>query len=582
MLNLKGKMKMKNLKNILRATVTALGLFIIGTTQSQNISGHFFGQNAWMPDTIGNANNCTDPPCILNGKLQQNWGNIKDSKAQLVRFGGIAPDKNMPTNYQYIKMIDAIRANGMEPIMQVPFYNNRYTAAQAAAIVNYINVTMGKNIKYWVIGNEPDLAYSYNSAQQVAAYFKPFASAMKAVDPNILIIGPECAWFNKNIIDGLTTPNGPYDITGRDAAGRTYLDIISFHFYGFNGTQTRPDVLTKLTAADQLQDNLVYLNNRVDVCNAIHNRPGTSAIKTAITEANINWQNASTDNLYGVGANSFVGGQFIAEMMAVGMKNKVDFINMWSTVEGNNTELNIGYIDAVNGHKKPSYYHFKMMAEAFKGAFANGTTNVANVKAFGSNNGQTISVMILNQDQNNTYNYALKLNSSAITGNAALKININAGSSIETSGTIQPQSTLLLEFDGRGVLVKKTEYTIANAAANVPPTVTSNAPSTTTGLPSDQDPYVNLKGFNIKLYPNPANSKFTIELDRNNPQQKDFDIDIFDIMGRLIVTKKTTFLDRVQVLDLTGNSLAEAVYVVRVKESDDKDNVRAEKIVLFK
>jgi hypothetical protein len=575
-------MEMKNFKNILRATVTAVGLFIFGNTNAQNISGHFFGQNAWMPDTVGNANNCTDPPCILNGKLHQNWGNIRDSKAQLVRFGGISPDKNVPTNYQYIKMIDAIRANGMEPIIQVPFYNNRYTASQAAAIVNYINVTMGKNVKYWVIGNEPDLAYSYTTAQQVAAYFKPFASAMKAVDPNILIIGPECAWFNKNIIDGLTTPNGPYDITGRDAAGRTYLDIISFHYYAFNGTQTRPDLITKLTGADQLQDNLVYLNNRVDATNAIHNRSGSSALKTAITEANINWQNASTDNMYGVGANSFIGGQFIAEMMAVGMKNKVDFINMWSTVEGNNTELNIGYIDAVNGHKKPSYYHFKMMAESFKGAFANGTTNVANVKAFGSNNGQTISVMIVNEDQNNTYNYALKLNSSAISGNAALKININAGSSVETSGTIQPQSTLLLEFDARGVVVKRTEYTIGNAVANQPPTVITNSPTTTTGLPSDQDPYASVKGFNMKLYPNPANSKFTIEIDRNNPQQKEFDIDIFDVMGRLIVSKKTTFLERVQALDLTGNSMAEAVYIVRVKESDDKDNVRAEKIVLFK
>jgi hypothetical protein len=224
-----------------------------------------------------------------------------------------------------------------------------------------------------------------------------------------------------------------------------------------------------------------------------------------------------------------------------------------------------------------------MMAEAFKGAYATGTTNIANVKALGSNNGQTISVMIMNEDQTNPYNYSLKLNSSAITGNSPLKINIDAGSGIETSGTLLPQSTLLLEFDGRGVVVKKTEYTLANHAANnLPPTVTGTNSTVATGIATNEDSYVNLKGFQIKLYPNPANSKFTIELDRKNPQQAEFDIDIFDIMGRLIVTKKTTFLERKQELDLSGNSLAEAVYIVRVKEHEDKDNVRAEKIVLFK
>jgi hypothetical protein len=583
MMNLKGKINMKNLKNVFKITVTALVLFF-GTAKAQNISGHFFGQNAWMPDTVGNANACTDPPCILNGKLHQNWGNIKDSKAQIIRFGGIAPDKNMPTNYQYIRMIDAIRGNGMEPIMQVPFYNNRYTAQQAAEIVNYINKTMGKNVKYWVIGNEPDLAYQYSNAQQVAAYIKPFASAMKAVDPSILIIGPECAWFNKGIIDGLTTPNGPYDITGRDAAGRTYVDIISFHYYAFNGSQSRNDVITKLTSVDNLQDNLAYLNNRLNTCNATHGRTGSTMLKPAVTEANVNWQNPSSDNLSGVGANSFIGGQFIAEMLSVGMKNNVDFINMWSTVEGNNTELNIGYIDVMNGGKKPSYYHFKMVAENFKGTYLNGTTNQPNVKAFGCNNAGNTVVMLMNQDQGNTFNYALRLGTGTVTGTEALKVNINAGKTLEHRGTLEAQSSIILEFNPQGVLVKSIEYSLMKQAlANKEPLVLLHESTSipVTGLPSDQS-VVDLKGFNVKMFPNPAKNKFTIELDRNNPQQAKFDIDIFDIMGRLIYNRTTTFLERKQELDLEGNSLAEAVYIVRVREAEDKDNVRTNKMVLFK
>ena len=114
---------------------------------SQSISEQFFGVNAWMPDTIGNASACIDPPCILNGKLHKKWNDVKNSGAKIVRFGGIAPDKNKPTNFQYIRMIDSIRAKGMEPIIQVPFRNYRYSAQQAAAIVNYINITMSRNIK---------------------------------------------------------------------------------------------------------------------------------------------------------------------------------------------------------------------------------------------------------------------------------------------------------------------------------------------------------------------------------------------------------------------------------------------------
>jgi hypothetical protein len=154
---------MTNLKRVCRVGLTFILLTLVKNSFSQTISPGVFGQNAWMPDTIGNVNNCTDPPCIFNGKLYQQWGNIKRSGATMIRYGGTAVDKNIPTNYQYVRMIDSIRANGMEPIIQVPFYNHRYTAQQAAAIVQYINITKGKNIKYWVIGNEPNLGYSYTT-----------------------------------------------------------------------------------------------------------------------------------------------------------------------------------------------------------------------------------------------------------------------------------------------------------------------------------------------------------------------------------------------------------------------------------
>ncbi|MCE3225906.1 MAG: hypothetical protein K0S32_457 [Bacteroidetes bacterium] len=564
---------MKNVKKMSQVLLFVLSfLFISKSGNAQIISPIFFGQNAWMPDSIGNA--------VYGGKLHQNWGKVQDSKAKLIRFGGISPDKNKPSNFQYIKMIDSIRAKGMEPVIQVPFHNWQYTAQQAADIVQYVNIVKGRNIKYWVIGNEPDLEYAYTNASQVAAYIKPFASAMKAVDPTILTIGPECAWFNHSIINGLTTPNGPDDITGKDAAGRYYVDIISFHTYPFDGSQSRAQVISKLTSANGFGDNLANLNTRITACNTAHGRTGTSALKTAVTEANVNYKNAASDNLYGVGVNSFIGGQFIAEMFGVGLKNNVSFMNIWSVIEGNNQELNIGYIDRVTGNKKPAYYHFKMMAEHFSGYYANGTTNNANVKAIGSVNGATTTVMVMNQDLSNGYNFTVRLNSSAVSGSNPLKININANVNAEYSAAIPAQSTMLYVFVN-GALSKKVEYTLNNhAASNLPPTVTNLGVAT--AVNENENDLGDIKGFKINVYPNPCNSKFTIEMDKKNSQGKKLVVELFDIMGRLVYTKTSVFEERVQEIDLQGNSIAEAVYIVRVHEKEDKDNTQSEKIIIFK
>jgi len=564
---------MKKIKNLLQISLLIISLILIKNTIAQPISNHFFGENAWMPDTIGNANACTEPPCILYGKLHKQWNPVKSSKASIVRFGGIAADKNIPTNYQYIRMIDSIRANGMEPIIQIPFSNYRYTAQQAAAIVKYINVTKARNIKYWIIGNEPDLGYSFTNASQIANYFKPFASAMKNVDASILIVGPEVAWFNYPIITGLTTVGGPDDITGKDANGHYYLDVISFHTYPFDGSQKRSDVVSKLTAANSLQDNLTYLNSRVAACNIAHSRTGVTMLKTAITEANINWQNNASDNLNGVGANSFIGGQFIAEMMGIGMKNSLDFINIWSVVEGNATATNIGFIDAVTYNKKPSFFHFKLLAENFKGNYLNGTTNQAMVKSFGSNSGKEINVLILNEDLNNQFNFTVRLNSDAISGGNSLNININAGIPNEYTDVIPSQATVLLTFNSAGTIIKRQVYSLeAHAALNLPPTLTEFI---TTAIVEDIKS--NTSDLDLNVFPNPSIGKFTVELNKEN-SGKNIEIAVVNSLGQEVYRTTSNFLNGREEIELS-EAVADGIYFVRVK---DGENIFTKEMMLKK
>ena len=443
------------------------------------ISPHFAGINAWMPYQIGSHK--------YYGKLETKWADVQASGVQIMRYGGngvdhwadplwVDPsDSTKSTLKQYLTMVDSMRSRGIEPVLQVPVYDWTYSASQAADIVRYINVTNSRAVKYWVIGNEPDLdsgVYNYTTAAQVAAYIKPFATAMKEVDPTIKIIGPEITWYDEDFIDDLTSCNGGADdITGMDGNGNYYVDIISFHAYhGFGGSQSRADVISKLMSSGSFNDDLATLKSRLATCNSYHGRTGDNVLQMAVTEANVNHQNPSGDSLTGVGAKSFIGGQFWAEMMGIAMQQGVDFITFWSTIEGDE----LGFISGDGTILRPSYYHFQMMAQNFRGNSVTATDNQSNVKTFGAQDVDQIAVMIMNQDQSSSFNYTVRLNTGSVSGTHPLKINIDAGVAVEYNETISTESSIVLIFDTSGAIKKKIEYKLnGHANSSLPPTVTN-------------------------------------------------------------------------------------------------------------
>jgi hypothetical protein len=335
--------------------------------------------------------------------------------------------------------------------------------------------------------------------------------------------------------------------------------------------------MTKLTGSNQLQDNLIALNARIANCNSFHGRTGSAGLKTAITEANVNYKNNSSDDLNGTGVNSFVGGQFVAEMLGIGMKNKVDFINMWSVVEGNTLALNIGYIDGATGNKKPAYYHYKMMADNFKGSVAVSTTNKTNVKAFASKNATTNTVMILNEELTADYNYTVRLNTTAISSSNPLKVNVDAGIANEYNDVIPAQSTVVLVFNSAGTLIKKIEYSLTNhAVANLAPTTTQFI---STGIAGTSETTVETGKFDINVYPNPSVGRFTVALNKGGVADKTFDIEMFNLLGQEVYRKTSSFENGKEVVEVDSKSLAAGAYIVRVKKGD---NVAVKRVVLNK
>ncbi|HEX6641183.1 MAG TPA: hypothetical protein VF215_08715 [Thermoanaerobaculia bacterium] len=211
------------------------------------------------------------------------------------------------------------------------------------------------------------------------------------------------------------------------------------------------------------QQRLGALKTRLTGC---HNRTGLNAILIALTETNVNYQNTndyeSASDIDGVDAKSFLGGQFWAETLGVCMQYGVDFVNFWSVVEGDE----LGYIGHDSGARRPSYYHFQMMAKNFRGSVVTATDNRDNVKSFAALANDQVAVILLNQEESTDLSYTVRLNTTAIA-TSTLRVNVDAAMTGEASGTIDRQSSIVLIFDAGGALRKKIEYKRYGTAAPV-------------------------------------------------------------------------------------------------------------------
>lgn len=507
----------------------------------------FFGINAWMPKQIGTEVKNGDLEQYLCGVSYVNPGDacipaeIKASGVEIMRYGGSAIEHDYDVTEspaQYAEMVDNMRDNGIEPVLQVPYgdgtIGGRPAAEVAAELVTYINVTNNKDVKVWSAGNELDkLQPVAFTAQDIRTYFKEISQAMKDVDPEIIITGPDLSSYsapsNDAIMNSLTDCGfdvvtgdpvfGPDDITGslvsaKDNSTRYYVDILNFHAYPFDAISltedldgdgdidgddanriayTRADVIAHPVA--KFEDTISRLQVRVDACNAAHNRMGKSALKKVVTEMNVTKRNPTVtqlsvegvDEYASVGATSFLAGQYWAEVMSIGIKNGLEGITFWSVKEGDN----LGYIKSdsaggpppggQDGRKLSTYYHFQMMAKHFRGTYAAGTdydTNSADipeVKAFGSKAVNQIVVMILNQSQSTDYAYTVGFMSGVIpSGSNPLKIAIDAAvPTVEynSSQDLTKESTVLLVFDGSGNIKRRHVYSLADAQSGGAPQI---------------------------------------------------------------------------------------------------------------
>jgi len=218
-----------------------------------------------------------------------------DAGISMIRWpGGNWGDEHDVTELMIDEYMAMCQTIGATPSIHVRVFQG--TAQKAADMVKYVNITKKYAVKYWAIGNEPDLFVKKRGAakygvDEYVADFVAFRAAMKAVDPSIIVMGPEQSQFSPN-------ENYPRDATGAYWLRRFLqqvpdVEMVSLHRYPFGEGAVTP----KQLAADPAS-----WSASIDYVRGLMREVLGKEVPLAITEANSDWS-GRVDEL--TGTNSF-------------------------------------------------------------------------------------------------------------------------------------------------------------------------------------------------------------------------------------------------------------------------------------
>jgi len=248
---------------------------------------------------------------------------------------------------------------GAEPSITVRLLGG--TPDQAAQIVRYVNIDKGYGIKYWSIGNEPDLYIVGDSTWTPKFYAKrwrEFATAMKAVDPTIQFYGPEISAFLGDIDyfdprELLYVKSVKLDITKRDylveflKVDADLVDIVAVHHYPFPKHQT-----DGVPAWAQLRDNEPEWDRIIPNLRRIIRETTGSDKPVGITEFNSDASNAAGSES---STDSFYNALWLADVLGRVIRTQPDIVAYWLL---KNSYAGHGMMSSFD--LRPTYYVYQL------------------------------------------------------------------------------------------------------------------------------------------------------------------------------------------------------------------------------
>jgi alpha-L-arabinofuranosidase len=272
----------------------------------------------------------------------------KQSGVRFIRFpGGSAFDedgRDVP-NFLVDLLITVSNLIGAEPSIQVRLYGG--TPEKAVELLTYVNIEKQYNVRYWYIGNEPNLYPEDYTVEDLNTEWRAIAEAMLQVDPDIILIGPDLSQY-----PGSAEAN-PKDANGKDwmdeflKANGDLVDIVSIHRYPFPQGRNNQTTIDDLRGNSAEWDTIIpFLRERVQTITG-------EAKPLAVTEINSHWSNilggeASSDSFYNA--------IWFADVLGRMIKQNVEIVTYFEFYSGSDRAF--GFIDRYS--VRPTYYTYQL------------------------------------------------------------------------------------------------------------------------------------------------------------------------------------------------------------------------------
>ncbi len=269
-----------------------------------------------------------------------------------IRFpAGSWGDNNNVTPTQIDQLMSFCKMIGAVPSISVRLKNG--TPEVAAALVRYANIENHYGVKYWSIGNEPDLYTKEMNANYDTARFnkdwRQIAEAMKAVDPTIKLLGPEISQYTGNAGANAKDAEGRDWMTEFLKANGDIVDVVTIHRYPFPANGGR-----QATTIEDLRKNSAEWDAIIpDLRNLIKKTTGHD-IPIGVTEINSHWSKAAGGP---ADPGSLYNAVWWADVLGRMIYQNVFMVNQWMLTSSGGQGA-WGLIG--RGELRPAYYDYQL------------------------------------------------------------------------------------------------------------------------------------------------------------------------------------------------------------------------------
>jgi hypothetical protein len=312
-----------------------------------------------------------------------------DAHITVLRWpGGAWGDANDIQTYHLDTFMAFCKQMGAIPTISVRLLDG--TPEAAAELVRYANIEKGYAITYWSIGNEPTLfepliKQTYDTAR-FNQEWQAIAKAMKAVDPEIQLMGPELHQWGTSLETTLKDSAGRDWMTEFLKANGDLVDIVSVHRYPlYSGTGQKFTV-------DDLRKNTLEWTEMVEYLRELIKTTTGRDIPIAFTEVNSD-PTAVTSGI--ATPDSFYNAIWYADVLGRLIQQQVFMVNQF--VLANRTG-GLGLI--YNSEIRPMYYVFQMYSH-FGNEQVSASSGVDEVTVYAAKRDDgSLTVLVINLSDN--------------------------------------------------------------------------------------------------------------------------------------------------------------------------------------